>query len=222
MREFNVLSLSLNHTLNDSKYFTGLFYLLILVLVLHFSNGEADATTINGDLVVDDNDQTTISSLTYVNGSVIVKDNGVLTIQSSTLQINQTTNITRTFTVSDNATVIITGSTVKSDGKLDMILSDDALLKSNQSSGLYLYNLILYDDSKARLTDTVLQFQGETALKVTLHLTRFQMIDNIDRDDDGVENNLADPYFKLKINGNQIRVPTSAHFTQISTTRPSM
>ena len=67
---------------------------------------------------------------------------------------------------------------------------------------LYLYNLILYDDSKTRLTDTVLQFQGETALKVTLHLTRFQMIDNIDRDDDGVENNLADPYFKLKINSN--------------------
>ena len=122
MREFNVWFLSLNHTLNNSKYFTGLFYLLLLVLVLHFSSG-ANATTINGDLVVDDNDQTTISSLTYVNGSVIVKDNGVLTIQSTTLQVNQTTNITRTFTISDNATVIITGSTVKSDGKLDMILT---------------------------------------------------------------------------------------------------
>mgnify|MGYP001139068404 CR=1 FL=1 len=134
MRELDALSLSLNHTLNDSKYLSGLFYLLILVLVLHFSSGEADATTINGDLVVDDNDQTTISSLTYVNGSVIVKDNGVLTIQGTTLQVNQTANLTRTFTISDNATVIVINSTVRSDKVIDISLSDSAILKSNSSS----------------------------------------------------------------------------------------
>ena len=70
------------------------FFCVILILFVFCGSENAEATTINGDLVVDDNDQTTISSLTYVNGNVTVKDNGVLTIQSSTLQINQTTNRT--------------------------------------------------------------------------------------------------------------------------------
>ena len=62
------------------------FFCVILILFVFCGSENAEATTINGDLVVDDNDQTTISSLTYVNGNVTVKDNGVLTIQSSTLQ----------------------------------------------------------------------------------------------------------------------------------------
>ena len=64
--------------------------LYIFFLFIFCASENTEATTINGDLIVDDNDQTTISSLTYVNGNVTVKDNGVLTIQSSTLQINQT------------------------------------------------------------------------------------------------------------------------------------
>ena len=35
------------------------------------------------------------------------------------------------------------------------------------------------------------------------------MIDNIDRDSEGDEDNLAEPYFKLKIDGNSVRVPSS-------------
>ena len=123
-------------TLRQSLSFSQLhfFFCMILICFLFPGSENAEATTINGDLVVDDNDQTTISSLTYVNGNVTVKDNGVLTIQSSTLQINQTTNLTRTFTISDNAKVILTGSTIKSDKVVDIHLTDSALLKSNSSS----------------------------------------------------------------------------------------
>ena len=51
------------------------FFCVILILFVFCGSENAEATTINGDLVVDDNDQTTISSLTYVNGNVTVKDN---------------------------------------------------------------------------------------------------------------------------------------------------
>jgi hypothetical protein len=43
-----------------------------------------EADTVNEDLVVDDNDDVTITNFTYVNGSIIVKDNGKLTISDTT------------------------------------------------------------------------------------------------------------------------------------------
>ena len=63
-----------------------LFFIIAGIFLLN----DVNATTVNGDLVIDDNDQTTLSSLTYVNGNVTVKDNGILTIDSTILQINQT------------------------------------------------------------------------------------------------------------------------------------
>ena len=103
----------------------------MLLLAVLLTSEEGLATTYDGDLVVDDTDYTTLSSLTYVNGNVTVKDNGTLLIQDSTLQVNQTANHTRQFTISGNGKVIISGSTLKSDGKLDADVDDSVLNRSS-------------------------------------------------------------------------------------------